>query len=179
MAVSKNSRPFFVLALIECLVLCAAFAGSFLLVDGALPVDDAWRTLASVLSVCIVVEIMMLAVGLFSWHATIGFSDLFVRMFAAMAIAYAAYAILVYVFDFLRLPPDILFVGLIFALPASLLLWVAFIRLSNLAQLKNRVLVLGTGKQAARISELEKQEHTGRFVTVGFISLATNNPDVD
>lgn len=179
MAVSKNSRPFIALALIECLVLCAAFIGSFLILDGELPVDYAWQTIISVLSVCVVVETMMLAVGLFSWHTTIGFSDLFVRMFAAMIIAYAAYAILVYLFDFLRLPPDILSVALILALPASLLVWMAFFRLSSLAQLKNRVLVLGTGKQAARISELENNDISGRFVTVGFISLEKNKPYVD
>lgn len=179
MAVSKNSRPFYALALIECLVLCASFIGSFLILDGGLPVDTIWRTSASVLSICILAEVMMLAVGLFSWHSTIGFSDLSVRMFAAMVITYAAYAILIYLFEFLRLPPDIVSVALILAYPSSLILWIAFIRLTSLAQLKNRVLVLGTGKQAARISELEKTDRAGRFVTIGFVSLEQNKPRVD
>ncbi|WP_149999169.1 TIGR03013 family XrtA/PEP-CTERM system glycosyltransferase [Iodidimonas gelatinilytica] len=179
MSLSNNARPFYALAIIECMVMAACFAVSFWALDNQSPLDITLRTAISVASVCILIELMMLAVGLFTWHISTGYADLMVRVLAAFAIGYAAYAIMVYMIGYLRLPPDILLLALAMAFPSVLLLRLAFVRLTKLSQLKTRVLVLGTGGQAARIQKLEKEGRSNRFSTIGFVALEKLSPRVD
>lgn len=173
----RFARPFAFLAIIECLALCAAFFAAAFAVAGPLldaPLSALWRFVV----VCLLVETMLFAVGLYSWHLATGYTDLMLRVFAGFTSGYGVYAALTYVFAMLRLPPDVLLLSFVIGVPLTVALRLAFLHLTNLAHLKSRVLVLGTGELAKRVADLAEQGRASRFVPVGFVQLESNDPAV-
>ena len=179
MTSSRFSRPLAILAITECLILCIAIVVSWdVLLDGMGRISPLAVTLRAILF-CVLFAAMMFALGLYSGQALSGVGDLFLRIALAFFFAYALYALLVYVVDDLRLPARVLTLALGLAMPAVIAGRLIFLRLTDLAQLKSRVLVLGTGKQAQRIAQLERNDRWGRFVIVGFVALEDGKPKVD
>lgn len=165
------SWPFLGLALVECATILLSFAVSYWLLYGG--IAAALRDFApySLLLVCAILELMMLAVGLYNWNLIKGGTELLIRLLAAFGLGYVLYALLVYLFDSLTLPAFVLTVAFGLAMPLVFAVRLFFMKLMNLSQLKTRVLVLGTGKQAARIAALEQRGQASRFVVHRFVDL--------
>ncbi len=179
MTSSRFTRPLAILAITECLILCIAIIVSWdLLLNGTGRVSLLEMVLRAVLF-CALFAAMMFALGLYSGQALTGLGDLLLRIALAFFFAYAFYALLVYLVGELRLPARVLTLALVLAAPAVIAARLIFLRLTDLAQLKSRVLVLGTGKQARRIQQLERNDRWGRFSIVGFIALEDGKPKVD
>jgi sugar transferase (PEP-CTERM system associated) len=169
---ARFAWPLALLAGAECVLLFAALCLSEV-ATGYLnghPGDLAPHAAAFAL-VCVLVTGMMFSVGLYTWHAASSYADLAMRLLAAFITAYLVYAALVYAVDELAIAPGTLGAAIVVAAPTLFLVRVAFIRLSNQAHLKSRILVLGTGEQAKRIGELEQRGRAARFVTISFVDL--------
>jgi len=174
---TRFAWPLALLAGVECLLLFAALCVSEVAtgyVNGH-PGDLTAQTTAFAL-VCVLVTGMMFSVGLYTWHVASSYADLALRILAAFATAYLVYAALVYAVDELAVAPGTLAAAIVVAVPALFAGRVGFLRLSNQARLKSRVLVLGTGEHAARVAELEQRGRAARFVTVGFVDLNDSQP---
>jgi len=175
---SKFSRPLAVLALLECGVFIAAFLLARLLLYEVSPVQVSSPILLQMVAVCGILTAMIYAVGLYNWRGLVGYTEMFVRLAAAFSLAYAVYGVIVYLIVPLRLPAGPMTLAFVIALPAAFLLRLAFARITHLAHLKTRTLVLGTGQQAARIARLEEHGAQTRFVVTGFVELEDNEPAV-
>ena len=175
--------PLAVLACIECLmvfaVLCASalavgqfegsqFAGGQFDGSRALAASQAMRFAF----ICLLVTAMMFALGLYTWHAARSYGDLVLRILAAFATAYLLYGATVYAVADLAVAPPVLYAALLLAVPAMIGLRVGFLRLSEQARLKSRVVVLGAGNQAARIRDLENRGAASRFISTAFVDMA-------
>jgi sugar transferase (PEP-CTERM system associated) len=169
---ARFAWPLALLAGAECLLLFAALCLSEVAtgyVNGH-PWNLAHHAAAFAL-VCVLVTGMMFSVGLYTWHAASSYADLALRILAAFITAYLVYAALVYAVDELAIAPGTLGAAIVVAVPTLFGVRVAFIRLSNQAHLKSRVLVLGTGEQARRLGDLEHCGRAARFVAVSFVDL--------
>lgn len=168
---SNNKGPFIALALFECLLMLLAFLASYQILYSNLPTADPLLALGRIVLVCFLIETMMFAMGLYSWHVVEGYADLLIRVIASFFLGYVLFAALVFVVDGLALPAFILTLAFALAIPPVFIARVLFLRLTRLSQLKSRVLVLGTGKQAARIAALEQRRNGSRFVVDHFINI--------
>jgi sugar transferase (PEP-CTERM system associated) len=115
--------------------------------------------------------VMMFALGLFSWHIADSYADLAARVAVAFGLAFVVYAITAYVLPGLRIPLTALVPGLSLAALAVFALHAAFLRVADLAHLKIRILVLGTGARAARVAALAERGRLSRFSPVAFVEL--------
>lgn len=115
--------------------------------------------------------LMMFALGLFSWHIADSYADLAARVAVAFGLAFVVYAIAAYVVPALRIPMTALVPGLSVAALAVFALHAAFLRVADLAHLKTRILVLGTGARAARVAALAERGRLSRFAPVAFVEL--------
>ncbi|WP_281300085.1 MULTISPECIES: TIGR03013 family XrtA/PEP-CTERM system glycosyltransferase [unclassified Iodidimonas] len=167
------------MALLECLIIYGCFLASVFIHDNNLFSNDIVRISVGIISICIIIGTVMFSVGLYNWKISTGYSDIAVRIISSFVIGYLAYVTFVYVISYIRLPPTVILFGMIFSLIGVLILRLIFVRLTKWSNLKSRVLVLGTGKQAARIVQLEQLGHASRFVTTGFVNLESVKPRVD
>jgi len=164
--------PLALLACLECVllfaILCAvAVALGDLHADAALLNGQAVRFLF----ICMLVTAMMFALGLYTWHAASSYGDLILRLLTAFVAAYLLYAATAYAVSGLAVAPPVLHGAILVSLPAILALRVGFLRLSDQARLKSRIVVLGAGTHAARLSALEGRGPLTRFVPVAFVAL--------
>jgi len=168
---SKFSRPLAVLGVVECLVFLACFLAARSVLNGVPFTDLSAADVGRLAGACLLLSTTMFAVGLYTWRGLANFSELLVRLSAAFFLTFLIYGTLVYMVSALRLPAGPMTTAFLLAWPALLLLRLVFMRLTKLTQLKSRILVLGTGKQAAQIEALEEQSAQSRFVIEGFVRL--------
>jgi len=175
---SNFSRPLALLALLDCLILLGCYIAARAILGGA-SISAPSPDLGRLLFVCAVVAGMIFAMGLYSWHAVTGYIDMFVRLVAALFLAYVIYGAAAYLFSFLRLPEASVTLAFAFAMPLAFVVRMGFGRLTRLAQFKSRILVLGTGERAARIAGLERRGTESRFVVVAFVKMESGAFKVD
>ncbi len=183
---NRFSLPLAVLAIFEAGLLLAAFA---VMHAWAYPAESliaapsgegsAALGVAGIVVVCGLILLMMFSLGLYSWHLAHGYLDLLLRIVAAFVLAFVGYSAIVYVFDVIRVLPETLGLAMVAAVPAVFTGRVAFLRIANMAHLKRRVLVIGSGTNAARLQELENGGHASRFVVFAFIKLEPVDIEVD
>lgn len=177
MAGTRLLRPLALLALVECLLIVSAVMAGWSLLE-PYDFDSALMVAARGVVLCACVALMMYALGLYSWHIASTGSDMLVRVAMAFLLAGALFAIVVYLFEVMRLPARTLAVAILVSIAGVIALRVLFLRLTDLAELKSRILVLGAGAQAKRLAELEKTSVGGRFKIVRFLALEEKTPEV-
>jgi len=175
---SKFTRPLVVLAVLECLVFMTCFLGARAVLYGSPLLALAAADFGRLVGFCLLLVILMFAMGLYNWRGVAGYTDMLARLIAAFLLTFLAYGAIVYLFSSLALPTGPTALALLTTGPAVFLLRLAFIRVTNLIQLKSRILVLGTGKQAAEIEAFEGHNHETRFIIEGFVELEGNPPAV-
>ncbi len=119
----------------------------------------------------------MVSLGLYQRETANDLWMTFIRLLASFALGFVLLTILIYVFRDIGIWRS----ALAIAIPLSLLLLLAsrwiFLRISHLDTFKRRILVIGIGKNAAKIAELARRESPS-FVCVGFVALTDIAPEV-
>jgi len=179
MTSSRFAWPLAGLAFAECALLFAVLCVSAL-ANGHFNghAADMSSQVAPFAFVCLIVLMMMFSVGLYTWHIATSYVDLGLRILASFLIAYLIYAAMVYAVDDLAIAPATLGTALLVAIPATFGMRLGFLRVTDKAHLKSRILVVGTGAHAARLAELEQRGRACRFMIMAFLDVNECEPKV-
>ena len=135
-----------------------------------LPLGERWVPLASF---ALVVQLGMIAVGVYGPEALQSLRFALMRLLAAVSLGVILLATLYFMFPGVALWRS----NLIFAMPLAIgFLFVLRIMLSRLLggeAFRRRILVLGAGKRAARIGELARGGGAG-FAVVGYVAMSAD-----
>jgi sugar transferase (PEP-CTERM system associated) len=118
-----------------------------------------------------VVLAAMYSQGLYSRPYVKQMGTISARLLLSIILAVLSMTIVFYAFPQVRIGRSPLLFAIALVFPGVLAVRFAYFRISGLAMLKRRVLVLGTGENAARMEALEKDMRSGGFAAVGYVSL--------
>lgn len=174
------ARPFAFLLLGEAGVLLATFylvaflrwgapAGFDLLVEQNFW-DGAIFTLAGVGS--------LFAMGLYHGRNSTRVYDVFIRVILGVGLAFVVLSVIFYVWPSLSVWRELVMVALPTSLLGVFLLRYLFLRLIDTDLIARRLLVLGTGKNAAKVEELERSNESCGLKCVGFLDIEGNGMQV-
>ena len=125
----------------------------------------------------LIVQLGMIAVGVYSPEALQSRRFALLRLLAAVSLAIILLATLYFVFPGIALWRS----NLAYAMPLAIVLpMVVRVLLSSLLgseSFRRRILVLGSGQRAARLADLARQQGSG-FVVVGYVTMTDNVPVV-
>ncbi len=117
-----------------------------------------------------IMVLAMIATGLYQARMREGFFGLILRLLAAFLLGLVALSVIFYLF-----PNSFLGRGILVIAILTSFLFIAAIRFvllrSDQNLFKRRVLVLGTGKRAATITELRRRSDQFGFTVLGFVSI--------
>ena len=123
----------------------------------------------------LIVQLGMIAVGVYSPEALQSRRFALLRLLAAVSLAIILLATLYFVFPGIALWRS----NLAYAMPLAIVLpMVVRVLLSSLLgseSFRRRILVLGSGQRAARLADLARQQGSG-FVVVGYVTMTDNVP---
>jgi sugar transferase (PEP-CTERM system associated) len=130
----------------------------------------------SFLPIAAVFSLVMLAImtafGLYTWEWMDGAKEIAIRIAASFLVGFVVMSLVFYIFPDLFLGRGAFALSFLFALCGVTLVRLAFFNWSNLAILKKRVLVLGTGSRAAKIETmLKSSSKANRIHIVGYLPL--------
>lgn len=168
---SKFSQPLAILGIVECLAFIACFISARSILADGFTAFLAFADFGRLVAACLLLNVMMFAMGLYTWKGLTNYIETIVRLFVSFLLTFISYGALVYLLPPLRLPASAMTLTFALAFPAISLLRLAFMRVSKLVRLKSRILVLGTGKLASQIEALEGESPQTRFVIVAFAAL--------
>ena len=117
----------------------------------------------------------LFAMGLYHGRNSTRFHDVFIRTFLGFGLAFVALSVVFYLWPALSVWRETVFIGLPVSLAGSFLLRYLFLRLVDTDLIARRVLVLGTGEQAAAIEELERSNESCGLKCVGFLDVERNS----
>jgi sugar transferase (PEP-CTERM system associated) len=164
--------PLYLLAVVEAAALVVLFTAAQYAAFMLAGVDiNPWYATERALLLSGVVITMLFAVGLYSFHVADNVADLAARVCVAVVLAFVVHAVVTYVFPTVRITMSALVPGLAGACVLLFALHMAFLRVADMAHLKSRVLVLGTGERAAKVGSLASLGRRSRFMVVGYIEL--------
>ena len=124
----------------------------------------------SALVFTLVMCVIMVAMGLFERNFWNGKSDMMLRVSVSFMIGLFVIMSIYYLFPDLYLSRGAFSLAFAIAFVGVVILRLIFFRVSDHAQIKRRLLVLGVGRQAARLEELQ-QDKTGGFSILGYIQV--------
>lgn len=170
------ARPFAFLLIGETGVLLAAFyliaflqwgaPGGFNSLLGQYFWDGAIFTLAGIGS--------LFAMGLYHGRNSTRFYDVFIRTILGLGLAFVVLSVVFYVWPSLSVWRELVMIALPTSLLGVFLLRYLFLRLIDTDIIARRLLVLGTGKNAAKVEELEKSSESCGLKCVGFLDVEGN-----
>jgi len=121
---------------------------------------------------CLAMLAIMTAFGLYAWEWMDGAKEIVLRVAASFLVGFVLMSLVFYIFPDLFLGRGAFALAFVFALAGVTLVRLAFFKWSNLAILKKRVLVLGTGSRAAKIETmLKSSSKANRVHIVGYLPL--------
>jgi sugar transferase (PEP-CTERM system associated) len=115
--------------------------------------------------------LMMFSMGLYRREYLTNTFDLLSRLAVALSLTFVVLTILFYLVPYTRIWISALLPSMALAAIGSVASRGLFLRLADLSSFKQRILVLGTGRQAERIEALERDSLPNRFLCVGFVEL--------
>src|SRR3546814_8970502 len=101
--------------------------------------------------------------GLYHGHNSTRFRDVFIRTILGFGLAFVVLSVVFYLWPSLAVWRETVFIGLPVSLAGAFLLRFTFLRLVDSELIARRVLVLGTGENAAEIEELRSEEPTSEL----------------
>ena len=166
------------LGLLEFLLfLSALHLGVAVRFHGQLPHDiapgDPWIT---GIVFALLLSLSLASMGLYQRRTQDGDAGFVVRLGVAFAIGTAVLALLFYLFPAIFMGRGILAWSLLFSFVGTVLLRIAFYRIAGAESQKRRVLVLGAGVNAARISDLANVGDRPGYLVVGYVPLPGSQP---
>jgi sugar transferase (PEP-CTERM system associated) len=159
------------------LFLSALHLGVAVRFHGQLPHDiapgDPWIT---GIVFALLLSLSLASMGLYQRRTQDGDAGFVVRLGVAFAIGTAVLALLFYLFPAIFMGRGILAWSLLFSFVGTVLLRIAFYRIAGAESQKRRVLVLGAGVNAARISDLANVGDRPGYLVVGYVPLPGSQP---
>jgi sugar transferase (PEP-CTERM system associated) len=162
---------FVLLGFIESLIFFVSmYAGILLSVSGDVTPVKAIETCSPcAVLFAVSLSLPMVALGLYDKEIFRDFGTIVVRMTVGFVIGLILLALTIFVLPSLRIWSGAFAMAMVFAVGGMLGAHLLFLRLVNSEVLKRRILVLGTGDQAARIEALERDGQASCFVCVGYL----------
>lgn len=117
------------------------------------------------------IVLMIFAVGLYNRQFWTKFGGMVVRIVAALILSFILLTVVFYTVPAFSIPRSILAAALVAALPGLILVRSLVPRLLDLESLKRRIVVIGVGRPAARIEELELTGRAFGFHCIGYIDV--------
>jgi len=175
-------KSFFLLGLAEFLLFLGAVYLAYLTRFGVTP--ESQGVLGPLLGkstvFALVLMLSMGAFGLYQKGIRATAYGILARLIAAFVVAFALLGIVFYVFPSLFLGRGIFSIAMGYAFLGTLVARMLFYRLIELDQLKRRVLVIGTGEKARKLTELRRKSDQRGWRIVGFVRLKGEHaPKVD
>lgn len=160
----------------EAVVLCSSVYLSiqlrFMEVVGSEFISEISAVLPKALIFVLLTQALMGSMGLYGRQLRDGAVGLLLRIGLSFFLAFLISAVLFYFVPELHMGLGVLGVAFLIALLGILLIRITFLHLQGYEQLKNRVLVLGTGSVAAHISELRRKSDWRGLSIIGFVSFS-------
>ncbi len=175
-------KSFFYLGVLELLMFVGAVFAAYVTRFRSTPweMGEFWPMVLKALVFALVLIVTMTAFGLYQKTIRASTYGILARILAAFAAAFALMGLLFYVLPGLFLGRGIFGIAMGYALAATVLARVVFYRIIDLDQFKRRVLVLGTGKKAQKLTELRRKSDQRGWRIVGFVRLhGEHAPRVD
>lgn len=178
--IARISWPLVLLATTELMLLLVVFGGCMMawatFIGGTAEAQlvDIRTAIISVLAV-----LMLYSMGLYAWHVARSYADLVVRVCVAIVLSFVVYALLAYALPALRLPVGVVAPGIVGGIVAITVVHNVFLQIADMAHLKPRVLVLGTGPNAGELAQLEDRGRASRFRVAAFVEIEEIEPYVD
>ena len=119
--------------------------------------------------------LMMFSMGLYQRQYLTSTFDLLSRITVALGLAFVVLTILFYLLPFTRIWISALAPSMVLAAIGGIASRALFLRLAVLSSFKHRILVLGTGRQAERIEQIDNDSLTNRFFCVGFVEMGRSS----
>jgi len=168
----RISWPLALLAAVELVIVLGVFGVTLLLFNDLVGLEEpvasvGYRTVA----MAVLTVIMLYAMGLYAWHVARSYLDLLLRILVALGLALAVYVIFAYAFGALNVPFPAMLTAVAGSFAGIALVHDMFLRVADLAHLKNQVLVFGTGEYAQRLEALEDRGRASRYRIAGFVSI--------
>lgn len=118
-----------------------------------------------------VFSFMMFSLGLYNKVYCRDLTTVTTRLLFSFLFGFIALALIFYVFPGIAIWRSALAIAFVLAIVGILLMRWIFLNVADVSAFKRRILVLGVGKRAARIQQLEKEDQTRSYVCVGFVPL--------
>lgn len=163
--------PFLLLGLVESLIFMVAVYASvyvrFLGVSGGTR-EHIDAVLMRALMIAVVMVLCMMAMGLYQADLREGFIGFFRRLMVSFLLGIVVFTLIFYLFPILFFGRGVLALTMLFSMGGITVLRVIFYRVAR-DIFRRRILVLGTGKKASLISELQLKNKYPDICIVGFI----------
>jgi len=115
--------------------------------------------------------LMMFSMGLYQRRYLTNTLDVLSRLVVALSLGFVILTILFYLIPYTRIWISALLPSMVLAVIGGAASRALFLRLVVSSSFKQRILVLGTGRQAERIEALEQASLLNRFICIGFIDM--------
>lgn len=172
--------PFLVLGTLETLILFGSvYAGIFISAAGESPgVHTFYSNLPAATVFVVVLMITKYAVGLYHGRYVADFLQTLIRLMATFVIGFVVLSVIFYAIPNIALWRSAMAVSLPVGFFGLVLTRWVLRRFPLSTYLRRRILVIGTGDQAARIEAMEQDGKACRFSTVAFVNVTGDEPRV-
>jgi len=120
----------------------------------------------------------LFAMGLYHGRSSTRFHDVFIRTILGFGLAFVVLSVIIYIWPSVAVWRQTQLIGLPTSLAGVFLLRYLFLRLVDTDLIARRVLVLGTGENAAEIEALEGSRDSCGLKCVGFLDVEGNSVHV-
>lgn len=121
---------------------------------------------------------IMFALGIYNPRVATTFPNVVIRLSVSFLLGLFVLTAIFYVFPEFLIWRSVLAGAMIAAFLGILVAHYVFMHAIDLTPLKRRVLVVGTGRQAARIEQLERSGHAFGFVCTGYLETSGEDAEV-
>ena len=142
----------------------------------ALVQTDLW---VKALTFTIIMGVSLTAMGLYQRNLIIDFASMMIRLFIGFGVGFVFLTLAFYVLPKLFLGRGIIGFALMSAFFGIIFSRTLFQKVMNSDSFKNQVLVLGAGKHASQVEELNEQCNKRGFEIVGYVPLHENELLID
>ncbi|MGD8325823.1 MAG: TIGR03013 family PEP-CTERM/XrtA system glycosyltransferase [Sphingomonadales bacterium] len=169
-----------ILGLLEALVLMASieFGARLRLESIDTTVTPFLERLPATLTFTAIVYIAMLAVGMYQQECCRDLRMTFIRMVAAFAGSMAVMALVFYITPQLLIWRSIAAIALIFATVGIMVTRYVFQHVVDMSVFKRGIVVLGAGKRAAKIRELERRGNSAGFRVMSYVRMRDDETEI-
>jgi sugar transferase (PEP-CTERM system associated) len=174
------ARPFAVLLAGEAILLLAAFyLGAFIQWGAPDGFESLFRNYLWDAAIYTAAGIgSLFAMGLYHGRNSTRFYDVFIRTILSLGLTFVILSVIFYVWPSLAVWRESVFIALPASLTGIFLLRYLFLHLIDTDLIARRILVLGTGENAAEIEGLEESSESCGLNCVGFLDVERNSVHV-